>query len=339
MTWLRSPMSVEPARWPSSTKSLGAPEGRPRSRGSNAPSSVAVEREIAGEGLDLHGGAQREGARPQRAVHLGVGVEDGGQGAPAHVGLDARLRRDHVHLRAARGEDRMHADGVLVPERLAEGVDGHEPDLGGVERVDAQVGRAAGMRGLADIARELAHAPVVRQRHAGLAVLRARGEVNHHREVHVVEVAEAEQLGLAAQELERPAVTWLTRHSRSPPSSAGTAKNVARPARCSKAFASRRPMAAPSMPATCALWPQACAAPVSGSASGWPGTRSPSSSPSTAKVGPAPAPPGTSARTPVNASPDRGESPSVLNVSSTSRAVLTSLKPSSGCFRIVSPMR
>src|SRR5262250_2275326 len=96
----------------------------------------------------------------------------------------------------------------------------------------------------------------------------------------------------------RPSLTSLRRHSRSPPSSAGTAMSVRRPARCSKALVVTRPIAAPISPAIWALWPQACAAPVAASASGWPVTTSASSSPSSAKLGPDPRPPATPARTP-----------------------------------------
>ena len=70
---------------------------------------------------------------------------------------------------------------------------------------------------------------------------------------------------------------------------------------------------------------------------GWPATMSPSSSPSSANVGPSPPRPAASARTPVMARPPFGERPSSSKVSSTRRAVLNSLKPSSGCRRIVSP--
>ena len=123
MIWLRSPMSVEPVRWPSST-TFDSPQSPDRGSAEVARHGrVAVQRQVAGEGLDLHRRAERERARAQRAVHLGIGVEDGGQGAPAYIGLDARLRGDHVHLGAARGEDRVDADGVLVAERLAERVD------------------------------------------------------------------------------------------------------------------------------------------------------------------------------------------------------------------------
>ena len=183
----------------------------------------------------------------------------------------------------------MHPDRVLVAERLADRVDAGQRDLRGVERVDAQVRRAARVRGAADEARGLADPAVVRRGHAGLAVLRPPVGVDHHREVHVVEVAEAHQLLLAARELEAaapgsaPAATRCRRpprraRRRRPRGRRGARRRPRRP----------RPMAAPSIPATCALCPQACAAPVSGSASGCPVTRSPSSSPMSAKVGPSP---------------------------------------------------
>jgi hypothetical protein len=57
-----------------------------------------------------------------------------------------------------------------------------------------------------------------------------------------------------------------------------------------------------------------------------------------ANVGPAPWPPATSARTPVNASPVRGANPIPRKVSSTSFAVFTSLNPSSGLRQIRSPI-
>src|SRR5690242_17126982 len=143
--------------------------------------------------------------------------------------------------------------------------------------------------------------------------------------------------GLPPRNSSLPLRACDTRHSMSPYSSAGTAKNTTRPASWSKALASSSPMAAPSRPATWALWPQAWAAPVWGSATGWPVTTSASSSPSRANVGPEPARPATSARTPVSANPLFGERPRRPNVSSTSRAVLTSLKPSSGFLPICSP--
>src|SRR5438445_721779 len=145
--------------------------------------------------------------------------------------------------------------------------------------------------------------------------------------------------GLPPRNSSLPARACATRHSMSPYSSAGTAKNTTRPLSASNALASSSPIAAPISAATCALWPRAWAAPVAGSPSGCPATTRASSSPSSAKVGPSPARPGASARTPVSPRPVFGLSPSPARVSSISRAVLTSLKPSSGCLRIRSPSR
>ena len=126
----------------------------------------------------------------------------------------------------------MDADRVLVPEGLAKRIDRHEADLRGVERVDAHVRRAAGMGRPADVARELADAPVVRQRHDARPSS-ARGVVW----IIIARSTSSKwpsriSSGLPPRSSSVPAARWLTRHSRSPPSSAGTAKNTTRPARC-----------------------------------------------------------------------------------------------------------
>ena len=165
---------------------------------------VVEEREVARQRLDLDLRPEGERAGAQRTVHAAVGVEDGVHRLAAHVGLDPHLARDHVHLAAAVRDDGMHADGVVVLEGLAHGVDGHEPDVRRIERVDAEVGRAARMGGAADVAHGLHDAAVVGGGHPGLLHLRLRGGVDHHGQVHVVEVPPPQQLGLAAKELEFP---------------------------------------------------------------------------------------------------------------------------------------
>ena len=82
-----------------------------------------------------------------------------------------------------------------------------------------------------------------------------------------------------------------------------------------------------------AWWPQACAAPVSGSACGWPGTMSESSSPMTATVGPAP-PPSRKAFTPVTAMPSSQAMPMPRRACAVSAAVSRSRKPVSGVSRM-----
>ena len=85
---------------------------------------VAAHRHVAGQRLDLDLGAESERAGAQRAIDLAVGVRDGLEGLAAHERLQAHVGGDDVHLGAAVGDDRMDADGVLVAEGLADGVDG-----------------------------------------------------------------------------------------------------------------------------------------------------------------------------------------------------------------------
>src|SRR5207247_1433984 len=106
------------------------------------------------------------------------------------------------HLAAAVGDDRVHADRVVVTEGLAYRVDRGQADLGGVERVDPEVRRPARVRGPADVAYGLDDAAVVRRGDARLPELRLGGRMDHHGHVHVVEVTEPQQLRLASQELE-----------------------------------------------------------------------------------------------------------------------------------------
>src|SRR5436309_1688005 len=103
---------------------------------------IAGHRHVARERLDFDLRAEGQGTGPERAIDLAVGVEDGVHRPPAHVRLEPHLARDHVHLRAAVGDDRMDADRVLVAERLADRVDGHQDDLRRVARVHARVRRA-----------------------------------------------------------------------------------------------------------------------------------------------------------------------------------------------------
>src|SRR5262249_44129860 len=98
--------------------------------------------------------------------------------------------------------DGVHADRVLVAEGLALGVDRGERELRRVERIDPGVRRPARMRRASHEACGLSEPPVVRARHARWAVLGTRSRVDHHREIDVVQVAEAQKLTLAAQELE-----------------------------------------------------------------------------------------------------------------------------------------
>src|SRR5881296_52485 len=170
---------------------------------------IGAQRQITRQGLDLDLGAEGQRAGSERAVDLRVGVADALERAASHVRLDARLARDDVHRRAAVGQDRVDADGVVVLEGLADRIDPGERDVGRVERVDAHVRRAACVRRAPNEARRLAEAPVVRARHARRAVLGTRRGVDHHRHVDVVQVSQAQQLALAPQELEPPLADFL----------------------------------------------------------------------------------------------------------------------------------
>jgi hypothetical protein len=196
-------MSVDPARCPASPQApapedgIGVPLEQARQRG------VGAERQVARQRLDLHGGAQRQGAGLQRAIDLQIGVADALEGAPAHVGLDPRLAGDDVHLRAPVGQDGVHANRVLVAEGLALRIDRGERDLRRVERVDPGVRRAARVRRASRSKRAVfPNRPLFDPgTHAGPSSGRDVG-VDHHREIDVVQVAEAQKLALAAEELE-----------------------------------------------------------------------------------------------------------------------------------------
>src|SRR2546427_251741 len=204
---------------------------------------------VAGQRLDLDPGAECLRAGTQRAVHFLVGVQDRLDRPATHVRLDPHLARDHVHLRAPVGDDRVHADRVLVLEGLADRVDRHEADLGRVERVHSHVRRTAGVSGAPDVAHRLHDAAVVRPGHPALP--------SSGREVAWIIIARSTSSkwpsrmssGLPPRNSSFPARAWRTRHSMSPYSSAGTAKNATRPARWSNAVASSNPIAAPSIPA------------------------------------------------------------------------------------------
>src|SRR5215469_9716111 len=160
--------------------------------------------------------------------------------------------------------------------------------------------------------------------------------MDHHGHVDVVEMALGDELGLAEHEFDVASGDaggalldideLLGRHR----------KKIISPPRCRAIPASVSPIAAPSIPAICALWPQLCAAPVAGSASGCSDVRRLSSSPMTARRGPV-AEPTSRPLTPVSARPLRGASPRARMCSATRAAVFTSLKPVSGWRRIVSP--
>ena len=101
-------------------------------------------------------------------------------------------------------DDGVDADCVLVPEGLPDGVDGREPDVRRVERVDPAVGGAARVGRAAEVADRFDDAAVVGDADDRLPVLGACRRVDHHGQVHVVKVSQPQELGLAFQEFELP---------------------------------------------------------------------------------------------------------------------------------------
>ena len=125
-----------------------------------------------------------------------------------------------------------------------------------------------------------------------------------------------------------------SRYSISMYSSAGTAKSTTRPLNSGRTPGASRPAAAESSIPIWAWWPQACAAPVSGSAWGWSFTMRESSSPKRATVGPADSPL-SSLRIPVRAIPLWAAIPISRSLVETSSEVLASRNPGSGLASIV----
>ena len=97
----------------------------------------------------------------------------------------------------------MEAHAVLFAEGFADGVDAHDAHHAGEEGVDALVGRARGVRGLAAVGDELAAEAVrgVSDRKVAFGVGR-RIDVHLQRHVDVVKTALGDDLGLAAQKLD-----------------------------------------------------------------------------------------------------------------------------------------
>ena len=161
--------------------------------------------------------------------------------------------------------------------------------------------------------------------------------VDHHRQVDVVELAELDQLRLAARNSSlpcsrRPAGTPARRTPRPAPRSAPPS----RPAR--RARRERiRPIAAPSIVASWPLWPQAWAAAGVGQRVGCSRTTRPSSSPSSPSRGPG--------RTALDDRLDAGDRQAFARLQAEIRAgdrqpgpaVRNSLKPSSAWSKISSP--
>ena len=181
---------------------VGADEGAGVGAEQFVHAAVLQHRQIAGDGLDVDGGADGHGAGAEGAVDLAVGVHNGVQGFAAHEGFHTDVGRHGADGLAAFGDDGMDADGVGVNEGFAVEVDGGHCEGGGVEGVDAQVGRAAGVGAPADELDFFRQGAVVGAAYGQLPFAGGAGGVHHHGQVDVVELAQPDELGFAAQELD-----------------------------------------------------------------------------------------------------------------------------------------
>ena len=162
---------------------------------------VLRHRQIARNGLNVDCRSHGHSAGAQGPVNLAVGVLDCLQRPPAHESFHPHIRRHCGHGLAAFGDNRMHADGVAVLESFPVEVDGRHRQGGGVQRVDAQMGGAAGVGAFADKPDFLGQGAVVGAADGQLPLAGRAGGVQHHRQMHVIEFSEPDEFRLAAEEL------------------------------------------------------------------------------------------------------------------------------------------
>ncbi len=158
---------------------------------------------VAWEVVDLDLGSYRHGSGAEGAVHLLVRLLNGFHRLAPDVALHPDVGWDVVHNLAALRDDGMDPDGVLLPEGLPLGVDAHEAEHRGVQRVYPLVGRPAGVGLQPDVADHLAHEAVVAASDAELT-RNLRVRVAAYAQVDVGQRPEADELLLAAEELEQP---------------------------------------------------------------------------------------------------------------------------------------
>ena len=153
--------------------------------------------------------AQSLGAALEGTLHLGEHRVDHRRVAGAHVAFEAHVVGHAVDRIAALGDDEVDAHMVGVAERLAQRVNGVDAGDRGVKRVDPLIGRGGGVSLLALVAHH-EHAEAVAV--VGDGKRRPRGElarVDHHRHIDVVELAQTDELRLAAQIGDRALVAHL----------------------------------------------------------------------------------------------------------------------------------
>ena len=160
------------------------------------------QRQIAGQIDDLARGAHRVTAGAESTVDLFRGAHNGVGIAAAHIALEPDVRRDDVDDVSAFGDDRVDPDMILIPEGLALGVDRHQPQHRRVERVDAVIGRGAGVGRLALVVDELDGEAVAHRGRARPETGSRDGAVLHDADVDIIKLAEANEFLLSAEEPE-----------------------------------------------------------------------------------------------------------------------------------------
>ena len=93
----------------------------------------------------------------------------------------------------------MNADGVFIAVCLALCMNGGHGNHGGVQCIDTLMWRPASMCCLAEKANMFGDDTIVRAAIGDLAVLGLAGGVRHHGEIDVIESAQANKFGLAAE--------------------------------------------------------------------------------------------------------------------------------------------
>ncbi|OQA81585.1 MAG: hypothetical protein BWY31_03728 [Lentisphaerae bacterium ADurb.Bin242] len=154
---------------------------------------LVVKRHIAGKGGDGDIQAEGEGGAAHGTVELVGGVADGFRGLRPDLIFEFDFFRDDVDDRTAALDDAVNADGVLVAEGVALGVDGIQRDAGGGERVDSHP-RAPRMGGPSP-EDDFFHDESVGSPGRAVVVV----GMGHERHVHVVEDAEPDEFGFSAE--------------------------------------------------------------------------------------------------------------------------------------------
>ena len=145
---------------------------------------VADERQLAGQGIDVHLGSDSGTSCPEGCIHLGVGPVDGIHGLGPDIGLDPHIVGHIVHQVPAFGDDGMDPDSIVIPESLPQGIDSHDSQHGGIQGIDSLVRSISGVGGFPHILDGLAVAAGTDGHHRLRSLFLG---MDHHGHVDVIE--------------------------------------------------------------------------------------------------------------------------------------------------------